>query len=280
MPRRQLRLEVATIQELPARVRAECGPYAEIVAAEKVTVGGIRGFLARHHFEVTVSIPDAPRDGAHRLDLPARIGIAALLDDADLQESLIHEADTADPVSTRSAMFDELLGSLDFTEPAPARVVVPQPPAAPGDLMVLIGIGRDPLRVARAMAAGMGAAVCIAGAIAAPGAERVDDRRSSIQARAVGVRREHPTIVALGLHGAGDGFGDGATILRALAADQVWVAVDASRKADDTASWVEAMGAVAPIAALAVLGRGQTATPESTDALGLAVGWIDGGSVG
>lgn len=283
MPPRQLRLEGSSLEELGARVRAECGPYAEIIAAEKVTVGGIRGFLARHHFEVTVSIPDAPRDGIHLLDLPARVGIAALLDDADRQEALVHVERmpvAAESVSTNSALFDELMGSLDFSGPPPPRGPAPRLLTGAGDLVLLIGVWRDPLRVARAMAAPSGAAVSVAGGVLAPGSSRIEDRRGATEARAVGVRREHGTLVALGLGPAQDATIATADLVRAIGADQVWVVVDASRKTEDTAAWVQAMAEIVPLDALAVLGRHQTLTPESIGTLGLPVGWVDGASVG
>ncbi|PXA67406.1 hypothetical protein CTB96_11755 [Cryobacterium arcticum] len=94
-----MRLEGATLPELQARVLAEHGDAARIVAAEQVTVGGIRGFFAKRHVEVTVEVPvtelrQAPgerRRAAHRRDeLSTRLGIAALLDEADEAEALLH----------------------------------------------------------------------------------------------------------------------------------------------------------------------------------------------
>ncbi|TFC48045.1 MULTISPECIES: hypothetical protein [Cryobacterium] len=103
MEPRRLRLEGATLPELQARVVAEHGDGARIIAAEQVTVGGIRGFFAKRHIEVTVEVPaDDPADilvavpsgrrrAAHiRDELSTRLGIAALLDDADDAESLLH----------------------------------------------------------------------------------------------------------------------------------------------------------------------------------------------
>ncbi|MET0955431.1 MAG: hypothetical protein ABWY68_05730, partial [Cryobacterium sp.] len=93
-----MRLEGATLPELQARVLAEHGDAARIVAAEQVTVGGIRGFFAKRHVEVTVEVPvtelrQVPgerRRAAHRRDeLSTRLGIAALLDEADEAEALL-----------------------------------------------------------------------------------------------------------------------------------------------------------------------------------------------
>ena len=43
--------------ELRERVRAEHGHDARIVHAEQITVGGIRGYFAKRHVEVTVEVP-------------------------------------------------------------------------------------------------------------------------------------------------------------------------------------------------------------------------------
>jgi hypothetical protein len=103
---RRLRLEGATLPDLQARVLAEHGDAARIIAAEEVTVGGIRGFFAKRHIEVTVEVPldvfvQVPgerRRAAHRRDeLSTRLGIAALLDDADEAEALLHVAPTRQP---------------------------------------------------------------------------------------------------------------------------------------------------------------------------------------
>ncbi|WP_146073441.1 hypothetical protein [Cryobacterium sp. N22] len=103
MEPKRLRLEGSTLPELQARVAAEHGDGARIIAAEQVTVGGIRGFFAKRHIEVTVEVPaDEPaeilvavpssrRRASHARDeLSTRLGIAALLDDADDAESLLH----------------------------------------------------------------------------------------------------------------------------------------------------------------------------------------------
>lgn len=100
METKRLRLEGASLVDLQARVLAEHGDGARIVAAEQVTIGGIRGFFAKRHVEVTVEVPvevpvevfvAAPgprRRGAHlRDERTVRLGIAALLDEADEAEA-------------------------------------------------------------------------------------------------------------------------------------------------------------------------------------------------
>lgn len=59
MPTRLL-LEGADLAELMVHVRAEFGPTARIVRAERVRTGGLAGFFARERYELTIDVPDAP----------------------------------------------------------------------------------------------------------------------------------------------------------------------------------------------------------------------------
>ncbi len=51
--------------------------------------------------------------------------------------------------------------------------------------------------------------------------------------------------------------------------------MDAGRKQEDTARWVSLLRARLEVAAVAVVGAADTASPETVEALGLPVGWID-----
>lgn len=132
MEPRRFQLRGATLAELRERIRLDHGEDALIVSAEKVTVGGIKGFFARQHYEVTVEVPPRRR-AAHALDLPARLGIAALLDDADEEESQLRPraaaVPPATPVSTESDGFAALMDELTF---ATARAEPPVRPPAGG----------------------------------------------------------------------------------------------------------------------------------------------------
>lgn len=386
MELKRFQLEGHSIAELQARVIAEHGPGARIVAAEKVTVGGIRGFFARQHVEVTVEIQaaDAPAAGtrrgrrAHaRLDTQARLGIAALLDDAEEAEARVNGRSVllAGPVSagsgsgsdasglapmasstglsTGSGDFAALMDDLTFnTTPAlPASKMlesapgpqsssqssapqssaprlfavaprsttasstpgpdVPRPLSGAGDLVIIIGLRDDALTVAESMASGgtgsSGAPgdVALAGALA-PGYDPAWDRRRAIGARARGVERSQSLFIAFGIgsgaaspsvggnafsgsgrsrteghlrfadDGARGDFVASADAVRAIGADQVWVAVDAGRKPDDTARWVNALAETLPIDAVAVVGSETTSSPETVNALAIPVGWVDG----
>jgi hypothetical protein len=320
----QLRLSGGSLDELAAQVLAEHGPRARIVSAERITVGGIGGFFARRHYEVTVELAEPVRRGVHtRVDGPSRAGIAALLDEADELEARIGGADASRQVSTGSELFAELMDELTFTVAAdpiaefpPAAPFsgalstglsggysgglsaasasveqrVPTPLTRPGDLVAVVGLGEDALPVARQMAVVVGgdevsSGVWTAGGLAVDGLRRVDDRRTALEARADAVSRGCSVFLAVGVGlgggvglGAGSGVGSvgsgDARILGGIRPDQVWVVVDAGRKAEDTARWVRAVASVVPVDAVAVIRQDSTSTPETVDALGLPIGWF------
>lgn len=123
----RLRLEGERLADLEARVLAEYGRNARIVYAELVTVGGILGFFARRHYEVTVEIDEAravrrPPSGVPDalLDLPARVGIAALLNRAEECEDRLNEY-PGHPVSTRSGTLADILDDLAAVTAAPQQ---------------------------------------------------------------------------------------------------------------------------------------------------------------
>jgi hypothetical protein len=342
-----------SLDELRRRVREVHGPGARIVAAQRVTVGGVGGLFARKHYEATVDVPDPATDQpSARVTITApasRAGIAALLADADAADGFTPASEVAasapapaDPFdrvlaggrpaagsprraaraaadaasasasstvspaapssagtpqpATRGDAFAEIMDDLTFNGIAPAAEAtgpveearpgpltnaaeflaaaaassspalvarsgadVPAPPAVltgPGDLVVVVGRPGDAFRVAAQMASTFGLR-----------SVDVADRRSAILARAEGVNGGTAVVTALAWDAAA---GDA---LRSMAADQVWVAVDVGRKHDDTARWVEEVRVVSSVAAAAVVGEADTATPGTVHLLGVPVGW-------
>ena len=284
---------------LKARVLAEHGPRARIIAAEKVTVGGIGGFLARHHYEVTVELPPrGRRRAAGEPDALPGKGIAALLDRAEEAEGRLHASSAAGSagLSTGSPAFAELMDTLTFStetadvpfsEPAllPQAEPLPPVPAAPaplsgaGDRVIVAGLGDDALEVCRSMSreAGGGASgVRVGGLLAPDDVIRTGDRRAVAAARAAGVMGGYSIFLAYGLGRGVTELARHTTLVAALGADQLWAAVDAGRKAEDTAAWVGALRSAAPVTGLAVEGLEATATPQTVNALALPIGWLDG----
>jgi hypothetical protein len=290
------------MREIQERVLVVHGKHAVIIAAERVTVGGIRGFFARQHYEVTVEVPapDTHRRAAHSgLDLNKRLGIAALLDDADDAEYEI--ARTGPQLSTASDGFAALMDELTFattrpstlpggdpfgppdeggsTMAAPQRtpvstLVVPAPLTRPGDLVLILGLAEDPLSIARLMQRLAGGGDVYAGG-AVDGHDRVEDRRSARSARARGVGTGYSAFIAFGVDPASDTVARAAA-LEAIGADQVWVVVDAGRKSEDSTRWVNMVNEAVPIDAVAAVGRHFTTSPATVESFGLPVEWMDG----
>ncbi|MCU1405975.1 MAG: hypothetical protein JWQ43_2278 [Glaciihabitans sp.] len=136
----RFQLRGTSLDDLKAQILVEHGPAARIVSAEKVTQGGVAGFLAKHFYEVTVEAPEVipivitPAVGRHR-DPGDRVGIAALLaaaDDAD-EGMLPRAAGTAAPTSTSlgtrraAGAFEEVVAEL--SQRAGLSTPIPEPAA-------------------------------------------------------------------------------------------------------------------------------------------------------
>ncbi len=111
MPPTRLQRNGATLDQLRDAVRAEFGPAARIVAAERVTTPGIGGLFRKAHVEATVEVPspeDVPTARVAISDSPVqRVGIAALLADAEAAEARIAGHDGT--ASTRADAFASVL---------------------------------------------------------------------------------------------------------------------------------------------------------------------------
>lgn len=267
---------------MTARAQAEYGPHAKIIAAEAVTTGGISGFFAQRHYEVTVEVPDDTAQDAHEFDLPARAGIAALLDEADNADLGIVTQAVTPVLSTNSVDFAAIMADLAFNTARPAPPVVPAGPApltGAGDLILVIGLGDEALRIGRTMVNVGDEALRTAGDLSVPGIASVADRRTLLAARAAGVEGGHSILVAFGLAEAKVDFAK-TDALNRLHADQVWVVVDASRKEADTNRWLAGVKAAVTVDGLIAFGSEFTATPETANQFGLPVGWSNSGSIG
>lgn len=93
----RLLLEGPDLAALMSRVRDELGAGARVVRAERVRTGGVAGFFAREHFELTVEVPEdpAPRPRARRVDGADRL--EELLDAADAADEGLPEVSTGGP---------------------------------------------------------------------------------------------------------------------------------------------------------------------------------------
>jgi hypothetical protein len=281
----RLQIKGPTLEGLEIRVLNKFPAGTRIVTAEKVTEGGIAGFLARHYFEAIVEIPEiitvpAPAGPVSAHPVPPRTGVAALLQDADDAEDAMRGATSAraevPTVSTKSGEFDALLDGLTGTthqKPTSETPKVPVVLAGPGDAVMVIGLGPDALAVVQSMAASApGPLVRTAGAYKTNGYGHLLSRSALTSARAEALIAGRTLLVAFGLSIDGTVH---APSLTEMNADQIWLAVDATRKHSDTLSWTRRAGWASTIHALAVLNSQNTLTPQSVNDLQLPIGWCD-----
>lgn len=160
-------------------------------------------------------------------------------------------APAASPSASPSADDTALAG------PPPARL------QGRGDLTIVVGFGGDAREAARILAEGADAAV-----------HPVSDRRAALAARAEGVRRGCAIVAPVELD-AVDAVAALAADLASIAPDQVWVAVDVSRRLDDTRRWVGEVDAVLAVDGIAATGARRTAGPHGLAALARPVLWLD-----
>ncbi|WIB65595.1 hypothetical protein [Curtobacterium sp. MCBD17_040] len=237
-----------------------------------------------------------PKGDVHHL---TPTGIAALLDDAD-------NADTDAVGQDNAAVFDDVMdqtlgtAEVDATEnptvastPAPeptthvqVRPIAPVTPLKrrapefarrPGDLVYVFGLRDDARTVAEALQAAYGSVeVVLAGTYRRGNGRHIEDRREMFAARADGVRTARSFIVAVGLGVTPADADLHLAFLDEVIPDQVWLAVDVTRKPEDTSTWAHTVAQAADgIDAVAALGVAETTTPDSTDYLGIPVGWMD-----
>ena len=285
MPSIRFRLDPAPLDRIAETVRERYGVAATVVSTEEVRVGGIGGFFARRYLDVVVDVPDPAKPEewtAHRRgpfdDLIERA------DRADRKDVPI-DASAVPPLSTESDAFTGVLEDLQRYASPHAPVATAQRRKArpvvllkaPGDLVVIAGIGDDAVTVARALVGERGGAEIVAGGAlpTGPGVGRVVDYKSAFNARARGVENGRATIVAYSIEPGDARLAAHAAALAGIRPDQLWLAVDASRKPEDTAAWVGAVCTVVSVQALAVLRTAWTTTPETVRSLGLPEGWSD-----
>ena len=287
MPSIRFRLDPRELDGVEQRARERYGATARVRSTEEVRVGGIGGFFARRFIDVLVDVPDAA--APQHWTAQRRAPLDDLLDRADASETALAPS-AVPPLSTESDAFTNVLADLkryaNTTGPVlPGSTRLKRPIVllrAPGDLVVIVGVGDDAAAVATALALtgsmpGQPPAfeVATAGTAAVPGAKRVADRRGAFAARARGIENGQAILVAWGISPGEDELATEAATIAAVRPDQVWLAVDASRKHADTERWVTALCTTLPVQAMAVLRTAWTSTPETVLSLGLPEGWSD-----
>lgn len=279
MPKRS-RFRGKTVDDIQWKLMNDYPAGSKIVAAEKVTEGGILGYFATQYYEVTVQVPDPARPaGIGSQPAPPANGVAALLIEADMEEARLQKG-SVPKMSTESPAFDELIKGLAVTQAPPVKELleisagVPTMLTTAGSVVLVVGIGQDALTAARSLGTITGSAeIRTAGSAMMGGFVHVVSKQGLAEARAAGIRSGRVVIIAFGI---GHDGAVRAPALSELTADQVWLAVDATRKASDTAAWVRKVIWVTAPDALAVLRASDTLTPQSVNELNVPVGWVDG----
>ncbi len=130
-----LLLEGDDLEALLARARAEGGPHARIVRAEKLRHGGVMGFFAKEKFEVALEVPDefrtpAPQEDPMSQPTPAPAVVAPAGDGALDRFTRRLAAAAEDPeVAAREGILG-LAQRADAVELAAARPAQPAVPDA------------------------------------------------------------------------------------------------------------------------------------------------------
>ncbi|MFF5295620.1 hypothetical protein [Paractinoplanes globisporus] len=133
MPTRVL-LEGPAIEPLLAQVRDEYGSGVRIISADKVRSGGVGGFFAKQHYELSVEVPDPNEDRndmAKRMTAENSHTLERLLERAESQDRMDEPGRPARTV-TPATFGTARPGETTFSRPAaPARPAAPRPAEPP-----------------------------------------------------------------------------------------------------------------------------------------------------
>ncbi len=252
------------------------------------TGGGINGLLERADAAELRLAPASPRQTRRggRPAVPGAPDFARLLDGQAfaLEPSTGARAAARGPAATETAgapgagflpagLLPAAVGS--GFGPGRDRDIVPSPLAGPGDLVVVIGLWGDAGMAAEELHDGT-ALRRNAGELAQKfdvdslARRPVTDRRGILRARAAAVAEGVPLLVAVAINPQ-LALLPQLELLEVLEADQLWAAVDAGRKAEDTAAWVKHVASGHGLYAVVSLHADETLSPASVWELGFPV---------
>jgi hypothetical protein len=112
-------LEGPAIEPLLAQVRDEYGSRVRIISADKVRSGGVGGFFAKQHYELSVEVPDDSSED--RNDMAQRMKPA---DNGHTLERLLERAESQDRVDEKRPPAARATGQQGFGTASP-RTVTP-----------------------------------------------------------------------------------------------------------------------------------------------------------
>lgn len=275
----------------PANVSTQGGDFASVLDALRIDVEPSDGAggtparpLRRRRPEpppvptTFTAIPATPRSG------PRPGGAAAVAPVRRPEPRALRAIGPAAPPAPPPALSPELAEAAareyQWATPTPrSRMGMTAPGAPPpprtrsGDLLLLVGVGDDAVRVAKAVRDRLQKGyVCDGGSVEGNTRRRVDDRRGAIAARAYAVRSEQPVIVAYGI---GDGDVDDPRYggLLSIDSDQAWLVVDAGRRPEQTLAWTDRLRGRLQVDAVASIGAVRGERQEAVTAIGLPEAW-------
>lgn len=135
MPTIRFQLRGSNLDRLKEQIENQYGSNAKILSVEKITKGGIAGFLAEKYYEVVVEaiVNEAKPVGATpaKFNMTQRFGIAALLSDANQAEEKVNVSPKPESphLSTETLDFESLLSKL--SEQVGDSVDMPEKPDTP-----------------------------------------------------------------------------------------------------------------------------------------------------
>lgn len=202
-----------------------------------------------------LAAPAAPPVAAPAADGPGGDGVASASPEPEL-------ADAED----RPIVLEAVRSSLVELEGPGIPLVADR--ASAGDFVLVLGLGDDAETAARGLIGQAAGAPLLLHGRAADAEAEVPDRRAALAARMRAVEQHAAVVLAVSV-----GLDDDLTAIAELRPDEVWAAVDVSRRTDDTAYWLARVDAALPISALAAVGVERTRHPLDISRFGPRVGW-------
>jgi hypothetical protein len=259
------------------------------IAPERVDRAGIAALLADADRADggAGAAGSAPGRGAASAESPAgpqastsSRDFAALLADVEraiagpplVAPSVAEPDDGADAPVERAEEADRPI-VLQAVRPSLAELEAPGIPfvadrASAGDFVLVLGLGDDAATAARGLIGQAAGAPLLLHGRAVDAEADVPDRRAALAARMRAVEQHAAVVLAVSV-----GLDEELTALADLRPDEVWVAVDVSRRTDDTAYWLARVDAALPISAIAAVGVERTRHPLDVSRFGPRVGW-------
>lgn len=268
-------LEGRSLPEIGAQALRTYGHTARIVDSKRISTKGLSGIMSRPYYEATIEVTTDEEEGQERerfTEIVEHIAdpevegditdIVAVHDQGALEEDLPEFSELINEL--RQSLRDPGADAL-----AAARDTVPPLLREPGAVIVVAGLGSDAHDAAAKLSASTDTVHWDLGHFSHE--TLADTRRALRTAQADAVRQGVPVLVTAPLRFPHAEVRSGADHPVIEDAGQLWVAVDVSRKPEDTKRWLTLLAQSRVIDAAITLYEDQTVTPETGRAFGLPV---------